>query len=201
MIGDIEAAIIARLEAASESGTLGYRLCEVTSYGGQLDEEINVVVKRFPAIWVTYSGDRQDPERVGTDDWKIYPAFSVIVAAQNYRNEGATRRGDGTVPGSYQMLQDARRLLSGHSLGLEIEPLAPGQAQSLFGGQVQRQRMSVFALPFHTSYEQLLENTDDLADFATFHADWDVPAFGGFDAVPLAAGEADATDDANLETA
>lgn len=66
MIGVIEQAIMDRLRAASDTGTLGYHLAAVESYAGQLDGELSAVLReRAPAAWVVFNGETRD-DKTGT---------------------------------------------------------------------------------------------------------------------------------------
>jgi phage gp37-like protein len=201
MIGAIEQAIIGRIQAASEGNVLGYRLRTVKSYGGELSPDaINEAIRAFPAVWVVYGGDRP-PVEIATDRvWRYQPRFAVYVGASNLRNEAAARQGAaaGEV-GSYQILQDVRRLLVGYTLGLAITPLVPGEIRTV----VQDRGISIYVLTLLCGFEDealLSLPRERLDDFVHLHLDWDVPPLGNV-TPPLPAAEADARDDVFLEGA
>jgi len=159
MIAEIEDAIIARIEtAASSSPGLGYKLKEVASYGGELDDDLAKVVRAFPAVWVTFAGCRASA-RMNTqgNKWKTPATFVTMCGSRNVRGERATRQGltDGGVikeVGVYQMLKDVSLLLAGNDLGLAITPLKPGAIRTLFNTKLSGQGLAVFAREWHCDF-------------------------------------------------
>ncbi|CAN0458122.1 unnamed protein product [Ectocarpus fasciculatus] len=91
-------------------------------------------------------------------------------------------------------------MFAGRDLGLEIRDFEPGAARSLFNGRVHDLKVSVLVAEFRTEYVGAPAVDATLDDFETFHADWDIPPHGVHATVPLAAEDADATDDVTLET-
>jgi phage gp37-like protein len=154
MIPATEDAIIARLRSASG---LGYKPL-VESYGGELDDELERVVRSFPAFWVTFAGSGK-PVPMGTskEKWLVPLTFAVMAGARNIRGERATRHGVTVAgvlrePGVYQMLDDACRLLLRQDFGLAISPLIPGAVRSLYNTRLNNQALAVFAQEWHTQY-------------------------------------------------
>ncbi|PCJ57852.1 MAG: hypothetical protein COA65_08900 [Rhodospirillaceae bacterium] len=201
MIGEIEQAIIDVIQGASDSGVLGYRFKEVASYGDQLHDanKIKQISNAYPAVWVVFAGEAK-PEFGPGEKYRHAPVFTLFICQKSRRNETASRRGAGSKVGSYQMLKDVRALLARQTLGLDIEPIAPGAVRSVINGSLQGKSASVYALEIHTIYES---NQPDLTagnpgDFATFHSDWDIPPHGNVVA-PLPTAEADARDDIKPE--
>lgn len=200
MIGTIEQAMIDRAEALSAAGSLGYRFGQVDSYAGQFDEDVSEVVRDFPLVFFAWSGEWADPLSLGDSAWQYRPVFAAIVGVKSLRNEKATRHGgpsSGEV-GSYQVVTDLRAMFTGQRLGLGIRPFEPGPARSLFNRRVNDLKISVLVAEFRTEYVGV-PLAEELADFETFHADWDIPPHGTYDSVPLADGEADAQDTVTLE--
>ena len=163
----IEDAVIARIKAAADSGALGYRLAEVTSYGGEFDDEAFFsAVRKFPAVWVTVGGSK--PQRKAARVWTMAPVIAVMVGSRSVRGERFTRKGAVGEVGSYQLLQDVTDLLAGQQLGLPIEPLTPGADRTLFNVRMGSEARSVLAREFGTffSYEvggdQASASADDL---------------------------------------
>lgn len=200
MIGEIENAIVARVQGLSDAGALGYRVKQATTYAGQFDEGAKEVARNFPLVFVAWSGEWAPPLDTGENSWQYRPTFTLIVAAKSFRNERATRQGNDGEVGSYQMLTDMRSAFVGQRLGLDITAIEPGAARSLFNSRIDSDKMSVLALELRTQYREDPIVDDDPGDFVTFHADWDIPPFDGHTAVPVPAGDADATDDVTLET-
>lgn len=185
MIGAIENAIIARLQAASDGDVLGYTFRTLETYGGQFDEQRLAELVQFPAAYVVFLGDRHMAEYGAADEYKA--TFAVILASTNYRNEQAARHGAAGDVGTYQLIADARALLKRKSFGLEIGGLEPGPARSLFSGQIKQRRASVYAVEFTTTYSDAADieaEISGLDDFKTFYAAWDVPPIGNVGAPP-----------------
>jgi len=201
MIGEIENAMIARVSSLSGSGALGYQIKQVATYAGQFDEDVGEVARNFPLVLVAWSGEWAPPLDLGENAWQYSPTFALIVAAKNLRNERATRQGNGGEIGTYQMLTDMRAAFVGRKLGLDIRAFEPGGARSLFNRRINDKKQSVLVLELRTQYAvDVIEDTAGIGDFAAFHADWDIPPFDGHTTVPVAPGEADATDDVTVET-
>ena len=197
MIAQIEDAIIARLEAASTAGALGYRYRTLATYSGEFDEDVQKVVPTFPAIWVAFMGEDR-PAHIGDGRWHHEPTFALVIANRNLRNERARRHGSQGEVGTYQMLEDARALLANKDLGLDIAEISPGATRQLVNKRVQDQKLSVLTLELHTAYETRAElHEANIADFLSFHVDWDIPG-GAEPSAPLPADENDAEDNVTL---
>jgi phage gp37-like protein len=155
-IARIEDAIVDRLRLG-----LGKMVTSVQPYGGELDEKLPTVVRKFPAAWVTFAGvlstKRMDTARV---KHKALGRFSVMVGQRNLRNESAPRKGSARRVGTYQLIYAVRRLLTEQDLGLEeVGALQPGAIRTLFNGVVASDAVSVFALEFDVEWVELaLEN-------------------------------------------
>lgn len=152
MITQIETAIIACVRAAS----LPYKLAMVASYGGELDDDLENVVRSFPAVWVTFVGGAK-PERTGNRTWRVPCTFSVLCGVRSPRSEQATRHGltlNGVAveAGVYQMLADVRNLLLNNDLGLSISPFAPGAVRTLYNTKLRSEALAVFGQEWHTSF-------------------------------------------------
>lgn len=203
MIGPIENAIVARIKAASEANTLGYSLRTIGTYGAEFDAEdddlIQLIKNQFPAVWVTFLDEAlQDTG----NKYKIVARFAVLCAARSLRNEQARRHGGAAGEiGSYQIMRDIRALLADQDLGLDIDPLTPLTVRTLFNGGTQDLKASVLTIEFKTAYyEERGPAPAGLADFQTFHADWDVPPHGNV-MPPLPTANPDAQDTVTMETA
>lgn len=147
----LEDAIIARLQAASDSGQLGYRLAQVASYGGEFDDEAFFTqFRKFPAVWVTVGGAKA--KSIGAKKTLLQPTLAVLVGTRNVRGERQTRHGTLDEPGSYQLLEDVRRLLAGQTFDLAIAPLRPGADRTLFNVKMGNEARSVLSAEFMTSF-------------------------------------------------
>lgn len=168
MIPEIEDAIIERIKSAADASPgLGYRLKEVASYGGELDDDLAKVVRSFPAVWVTFAGCGK-PKPVSTEKkkWLTPATFVTMVGARNVRGERATRHGlkvGGEIKevGAYQMLQDISLLLINQDLGLAIDHLKPGAIRTLYNTKLNGQALAVFAREWHTEFIETRPDPDD----------------------------------------
>ncbi|MDP2786608.1 MAG: DUF1834 family protein [Pseudomonadota bacterium] len=159
MIAAIEDAILAHLAAARPS--LPYKIVEMDSYAGQLDEQLDQVIRRMPAVWVAFAGAAR-PKPVGTSKtrFRVDATFAVMHGARNPRGEKFTRHslevgGQITEVGAYRILQDVGALLLRQDFaasGLEIEPLSPGKITTLYNTRLANQAMAVFAQEWHTAW-------------------------------------------------
>lgn len=197
MIGTIEQAIIDAITAATSGAlpALGYTLKKVASYGGELEGEPEAKAGRFPAALVVFIGINST-EELGGDAWRYHARFGVIVGNQDRRNNKAARHGAGNKVGSYQLATDVLKLLVGSNLGLGIGRFTPGRIVALENSKT----LSIYSVELNTTFDlEFALDESGLADFATFHADWDVPPHGN---VPteLPASTADASDTVTLET-
>lgn len=157
MIAAIEDAIINAIKAASDAQPgLGYRLREVASYGGQLDDDLANVVRGFPAVWVAYAGaGKSRPHESQRRKWKTPLTFALMHGTRNVRGERATRHGlevAGSIKevGVYQMLDDTRAIMLGNDFGLPIRRFAPGGVKTLFNTRLNNQGLAVFVREWHT---------------------------------------------------
>jgi len=179
---ELENAALARLKAAET--TLGYSWRTLDSLPLQFDEALEQLASQAPAAWAVWTGLGQGAVQGTT---KAYPTSLVmIVAAENRRSERATRHGGSDAEvGSYQLLADVAALLDEQKLGLDIAPLTLTDARPLFfrGLPKATRNWSVFALTFETTvFMRRGAAASALDDFATFHADWDLPPLGSIDA-------------------
>lgn len=185
-IADIENAILARLEAAGGDAALGYRFRTLESYPEDFDARLKEVVvsdAAFPAAWVVFGGWRNPTAE--TSSVQAPAVFMLVVAAQNLRNERATRHGVVAANGrkevgAYQLMMDAARLLHGQHLGLDIQPLQLGPCRSVRATLPKERQLSMFALEFSTLIPIDLTGfpVREIGDFSTFNAEWDVQPFG-----------------------
>jgi len=218
VIAAIENAIIARLKAAGDAGVLGYQYRTLESYPADWDAYLREKVIRAPAAWAVFAG-MQRGETVGFGGLRAEAHFGLVVMAENARNETAQRHGGPSLaePGSYQLAMDAIALLQGQDLGLPIDAIEVRGCHVVRTMEIVKDRkVAMLALELVTSISIQAASTGlpadtaapgALGDFKTFHADWDVPPFGGIDADPAAEGvqlpddaHADAVDHVSLET-
>jgi len=128
---------------------------EVKTYGGEFDEDIAVIIKAFPAIWVTFEGSKS-PEKISANKTRMPITFVVLAGNRSVRNEESQRHGAGRDIGTFQMLSHVQQLLTGNDLSSQgIEGLAPlelGRIKTIFNGSTRGQSLSVLAQEFTTAY-------------------------------------------------
>ncbi len=204
MIGALENAIIGALRAQSEAGALGYQYRLLDTYPDDFDQYFadKKGLLRAPAAWCTFLalddcqdlGDGQGVQGIGR--------FALILAAQNLRNEAASRHGgpDGqSEPGSYQLAEDAVRILSDNWLADDpavrlIRPLSVAGIRLIQRTEMMaKNNLSLMAVELRCTFP-LGRFTGDDEGFEQLHIDWDVPPIGNV-APPLPAARADARDD------
>ena len=96
----------------------------VDSYQGELeDEDLQKVLKLFPAVLVVYDTSQYTKLARGVYDERM--RFRVLVASRNLRGEKAQRRGDVAMVGTYQMLRDVRGLLANKIVTPDVGPAEP----------------------------------------------------------------------------
>lgn len=148
-IGVIEDAMLKAVRDAAAG--LAYKIKFVESYGGQLDEGLDELVRSFPAVWVTYGGSAK-PEKLGAEKFRVPVTMITLVGARNIRGERATRQGSATEVGTYQMLKDVHDLMVLQDFGLPISRLEPGRIQTLFSTTLEKKAVSVFSQEWHTAF-------------------------------------------------
>lgn len=128
---------------------------EIYTYGGEFDDDMDAIIRHFPAIWVTFDGSKT-PEKISVNKTKMPITFVVLVGAESVRNEESQRHGAGVDIGTFQMLHNVQQLLTGNDLsGQELKGLAPlelGRVKTIFNTSTRSQSLSVLAQEFTTSY-------------------------------------------------
>lgn len=204
MIGAIENAIIGALRARSEAGELGYKYRLLDTYPDDFDQYFTDKkgLIRAPAAWCTFLalddcqdfGDGQGVQGIGR--------FALVLAAQNLRNETATRHGgpDGqSEPGSYQLVEDALRILSDNWLADEptvrlIRSISVAGVRLVQRTEMMaKNNLSLMAVELRCTFP-MGRFSAEADGFEQLHVDWDVPPIGNV-IPPLPAARADARDD------
>lgn len=204
MIQEIETRMLDHLRTAGATGMLGYSFATLDTYPENWDELLSDSSHwKSPAAWVVFGGVDQAVEQ-SDGSIRARATFGLVVAAENLRNERASRHGGPrpTEPGSYSLMLDAAGLLSGEDLGLDIDRLRFVEARSVRPARALAERkVSMWALLFRTAIPIAKLDPDAMppGDFRIFHANWDIEPFGTVDGDPDCPGvqlPADATADA-----
>jgi hypothetical protein len=118
---------------------------------GQLVSEFDVrkgiaFVNKAPAVCVALE-DMGFEELPGGDGFTWSPGFALYEVFRNVGTEGARRKG------AYPMLEGAIRLLSGQTLGLEIERLLPESCAEIIHSSLEERSFIAFKTIFRTSFD------------------------------------------------
>lgn len=147
MINEIENAILETVKNASGMAYLKTR----ATYGGELDDDLDKVVRSYPAFWVLYGGSAK-PIKMGPEKWKVPATFVTMVAARNLQNESSARKGSALEIGTYEMLKHVRTLMLGQDFGLPIDHFEPGVVRTLYNTKIRNSGLSVFSQEWTTFY-------------------------------------------------
>jgi len=146
-ITQIEDAIITTLKA-SEMGVYCKKIDSYQIEGSDLEEQIRLFAGQLPCALVVYSGT---PEFIysmsGVQDAPML--FSILLCAQSLRGKGEARRG---IVGTYQMIDDLRKILTNNQVGLNIDPLMPTKIEP----EINTKNFSAYSMEFKTSCRFIL---------------------------------------------
>lgn len=121
-LGDLENAIVARLAAATISGSPVFATVRGVSGGYRPTLRDAIRRERMPAALVAFTDEPTAPE---TNAERLGAHFTVLVAAQMLRAGANPRLGDATALGAFTLMDKVRTQLDGY------EPTADIQLQSL----------------------------------------------------------------------
>lgn len=184
MFGELENAVTARLKKASDLKVLGYKFGTLETYPADWDAYLGTKVLTFPAAWTTFGGMTEiEPVSQGA---YVELHFGIVVAAQNQRNETATRQGVPGIPGepgSYQLVKDVIALIMGNNLGLDWAERCRFHAVKFVQStpKIRELGLSMMAVGFKTRTSLMSENinlTDEFeGDLELVDVQWDIPPF------------------------
>lgn len=130
-------------------------IAEIATYGGEFDDGLEDVVRRFPAIWTTFQGSGK-PEQISARKWRVPLVFVVLVGARSIRSEESQRHGTEVEVGTFQLLHDVQFALLNNDLkavGVEgIRPLEIGKIDTVFNAKTRGDALSILSQEWHTSY-------------------------------------------------
>lgn len=207
IIAAIENAVLARLQAGE--AVIGYQWLTRETYPADWDaflKEKSIV--RDPGVWFGFAGGEiaNGQEYIdGGEAARVNLTFGITVIARHQGNEQARRHGTEMQSqiGAYKMMLDCVALLNRKTLGLDIAPLKFQQLRLVRrDGALKEMKAAMYAAQVTTSFALPLLPDDlgagELDAFETFHANWDIPPFGGIDAAPGTPG-IQLPDDANAD--
>lgn len=213
-IAAIENAVLARLQAGE--AVIGYEWRTRETYPADWDAFLKEKRQiNDPGVWFGYAGGPLKGEELvknGAKGRRIEMIFGLTVIAKHWGSEQERRHGNEAQSeiGVYRLMLDCVALLDGQTLGLDIEELTFEQLRPVRPvDALNEMKAAMYAAQIRTSILLPLLPEDlgsgDLDAFETFHANWDIPPFGGIDANPGAPGtqlpddaHADATDNVEL---
>lgn len=181
MIGEIENAIIARLQEINNSGNLGYKLKDIKSYAGDSNDDPVKAARKFPAVWIIYR--KSVKGNASTAAFIPYTAhFSLICAAKSLRNERKSRYGDddGSV-GACQIAEDCASILHFYKPDQgNIKNIVAGNIDPLFADKKDKALASIFALDLQVEYRFTPDKfeIDSGNPLEAIHTNWDLPPNG-----------------------
>lgn len=174
-ISIIEQAIINQLQQASSNDLLGYKIEKIASYGGEIDDDVSILIKNSsPAVWVTFVGENDPQTKLGRPDCAL--VFSIIVYVRNLQHEHSSRLGNKQKVGAYQIITDIKKLLIKQDFGLAIQPLDFVSTKPIYNGKLRDNYTSIFGLTFKTRYmlEAAQKPFESLDDFLRLNSIWTI---------------------------
>lgn len=141
-ITEIEDAIISTLKS-SDMGAYCKKIDSFQIEGGDLEEQIRILSGNLPSVLIQYSESPSFEHSMSSvQDEDVI--FSILVCSQSLRGAGEARRNISI--GTYKMLYDLRKALSGKNCGLDIDPLLPQSAAA----EVNTKSFSAYSIRFKT---------------------------------------------------
>lgn len=184
MIGDLEDAIIARLDVAFAG-----RLREVDHKPAKFDaEELLRILSQAPAIYVAFLGWQRTERLPGS----VKATFGAYLVAANASGERARRRGDPATIGAYEMAVLTAATLDRWVPAGAAGPIEVQSCENLYATAFEKAGRTVYGLvcdvPVQIQDAWGVPQIDagdatgappvTLDNFITFHADQDIPPFG-----------------------
>jgi len=139
-ITEIEDAIINVLKA-SEMGAYCKKIDSYQIESGDLEEQIRLFAMQLPCVLIIYSEGSFIEQMSGIQDKEM--TFSILACAQSMRGDGQARRGN---IGTYKMLDDLRKTLTGNTLTLNIHPMLPTREAA----EINTKNFSAYSMEFKT---------------------------------------------------
>lgn len=167
----LEQALIDRVRGAFPDG----HLRDVSGLPGALNAEMLAqLAPRAPGVHIAFLGAAplpNLPEEYVASRWALY------VLTAHASGQAARRRGDAVAAGAYEILPvlvQAVRTTPFEGFGRAT--LAGGGIENLWSGVIERRGFALYAVTIEIPMA-FVGDTSPLADFETFHADYDAPPF------------------------
>lgn len=120
----------------------------VETYAGQLEDELEKLPLRFPAVFVVYSGSELNWIDGPNHEEKV--GFSVLVAFKDLRSSESVRKAE---YGAYQMIKDVLSALTNRTFNLNMEKLRPVRVSLIHMGKT----IALYSIDFQTSFDKTYE--------------------------------------------
>lgn len=155
---DVEDAL---LEALQTDVTIASYVRTINSWQGSIEDAVKQSALRDPAILVLFVGG---PIRQVGGHHACLCQWQVLVRDRNLRREGARRTGVGAAPGTYNMVADVLRVVTGFGAELDgVKSFEPVSVDLLQAGRDPSQVTSAYLVAFETELDLLvLAGTTDL---------------------------------------
>lgn len=169
-IGSTEDDLIDTLTAA-----VGDAKLRVDSLPGDWDDDMHRRLLRLaPCLLVAFTG--AVPMGNGTGHVpELLGQWAVYVVTAHPSGEGARRRGNAQGLGAYEIIERLVVPVLHNHVVADVGTLTLDRVDNLYTGTVDRQGLAVYAVTFRLPMAFDLAGSDDLANFATFAARYDIP--------------------------
>lgn len=158
-ISDIEAGILSLLQERWTAAGIAERV-EEFNVGMDFGDLLGV-----PAI--SLATENIGIERIADGNFKITPVISLYIAAKNPADPAARRAG------IYPLVIGTIAILANQKLGLDIDPLVPGDAAEIFHAALKEKGLIGFKLAFSTSFDvEMVGDGVDLVKLAAIAANY-----------------------------
>lgn len=170
----IEDAIVAALVA---DPTIAAYVADVAPFQGTLEQAIQETAFRDPAMLVLFAGF--DADAFGQADEQLDLEWHVIVRGRNLRSNAARQAPAATGEvGTYQMVQDALRVLAGREFELDgLGALSAAGCELLTAGANKDRSLSAYTVVFRCTAELRVVEGDD--ELTTMAATYTAPSSSG----------------------
>jgi phage gp37-like protein len=117
----------------------------VSTYAGELKEELKRLGMSFPAAYIVYKGSSFNHIDGHAQEEKVQ--FTVLVAAKNLKGGESLRKSSN---GAYQLINDILAALTNQTFGLSIERVRPVRVSLVFISET----AAVYGMDFETSFDK-----------------------------------------------
>ena len=135
---EIEDAITAKLKTVQGIKT-------VETYAGQLEDEIERLPVRFPAVYIVYGGSAF--EAIDGPNYRENVEFNILVCGKNLRGQADSRKSE---LGAYKILTNVLEALVNEDFDIEIEQLCPVSVKLV----AVTKGIAIYGIDFKTGFDK-----------------------------------------------